>query len=423
MKILWVTNITLPEASLLLNEKVNPFGGWLVNASKDLSFSNEIRLIIASPRDNLDKISKLKGEKIDYILFPSTQKFRNVPKLLENSIESIILDERPDAVHIFGTEFSHSLVFTQICKKLRYNCLISIQGLTSVYAMHFMANIPNFIQKRYTFRDLLKIDNLENQKKKFYERGVNEIKALKHVNFIIGRTTWDKACTQQINSAAKYFHCNETLREVFYTKKWDISKCKRNTIFISQATYPIKGLHFMLEALPSIIKRFPDTKLFVAGYNILNNETLSSRLKQTYYTKYIIELVKKYKLSDRIVFTGILNEKEICEMYLNSHVFVCPSSIENSPNSLGEAMILGVPCVASYVGGIPDMLKDKDEGFLYQHDAPYMLAHYVCNIFENDELANKFSYNARKHALITHDPQRNTSQLLQIYREVVEGKE
>ena len=82
-------------------------------------------------------------------------------------------------------------------------------------------------------------------------------------------------------------------------------------------------------------------------------------------------------------------------------------------------MILGVPCVASYVGGIPDMLKDKDEGFLYQHDAPYMLAHYVCTIFENEDLALKFSKNAREHALMTHDRKENTRRLIEIYSEIV----
>ena len=89
-------------------------------------------------------------------------------------------------------------------------------------------------------------------------------------------------------------------------------------------------------------------------------------------------------LERNVVFTGPLDEEKMCQRYLKSNVFVCPSSIENSPNSLGEAMVLGVPCVASDVGGVSDMLKHKEEGFVYQTDAPYMLAHYVCEIFENE---------------------------------------
>ena len=89
--------------------------------------------------------------------------------------------------------------------------------------------------------------------------------------------------------------------------------------------------------------------------------------------------------------------------------------MENGSNSLCEAQLVGTPCVASYVGGVPDMLRDKEEGFLYQHDAPYMLAYYVCEIFGNDELALKFSKNAKEHALKTHDRDENTRRLLEIY--------
>ena len=118
-------------------------------------------------------------------------------------------------------------------------------------------------------------------------------------------------------------------------------------------------------------------------------------------------------------FTGILYEKQMCERHLKSHVFVCPSSIENSPNSLGEAMILGVPCVASDVGGVADMLKHQEEGFVYQADAPYMLAHFVCEVFADDEIALQISVNARKHAMRTHDPEKNLKALLSIYEQII----
>ena len=105
----------------------------------------------------------------------------------------------------------------------------------------------------------------------------------------------------------------------------------------------------------------------------------------------------------------------MCERYLKSHAFVCPSSIENSPNSLGEAMILGVPCVASDVGGVADLLKHREEGFVYQTDAPYMLAHYVSEIFANNELALDFSKKAREHAMNTHNQKKNMEDIIKIY--------
>ena len=82
-------------------------------------------------------------------------------------------------------------------------------------------------------------------------------------------------------------------------------------------------------------------------------------------------------------------------------------------------MILGVPCVASNVGGISDMLTHNQEGFLYQADAAYMLAYYVCELFGNDVLAHTFSKNTRVKALRTHDQNVNLRALLAIYNEIV----
>ena len=93
-------------------------------------------------------------------------------------------------------------------------------------------------------------------------------------------------------------------------------------------------------------------------------------------------------------FKGALTATQMKEEYLKSNVFVMPSSIENSPNSLGEAMSLGVPIVASYVGGIPDMVEHKKSAFLYDFTEIHMLAHYICSIFADDNLAAELGNNA-----------------------------
>ncbi|MCM3735375.1 glycosyltransferase family 4 protein [Bacillus cytotoxicus] len=422
MKILWLTNIPLPEASLLLNEEVLPFGGWLVNASATLSITNGVSLSVAFPNQRLNDVKILKGKEIQYYAFPSVNG-RNLNQIDNNQYLELIVEQcKPDIVHIFGTEFTHTLSMVNICRKKNIKTVVSIQGLVSIYAKHYMLSLPVNVQNRYTFRDLLKLNNIKRQQKVFIKRGKFEIEALRKVNHVIGRTTWDKACSTQINPNIIYHHCDETLREEFYNHQWDIKKVDRHSIFLSQGSYPIKGLHFMIEAMPVILEKFPNTKLYIGGTDITSSKTLKEKMKISSYGKYIKELIKKYNLQDKIVFTGLLSEKQMCERYLQSNVFVCPSTIENSPNSLGEAMILGVPCVASDVGGVSDMLKHKEEGFVYQTDAPYMLAHYVCEIFKNDESALEFSENARVHALKTHDSIKNTKRLIEIYEDILQKK-
>nr|WP_309098436.1 glycosyltransferase family 4 protein [Fredinandcohnia onubensis] len=420
MNILWITNIPLPEASLLINEESLPFGGWLVTASNLLSEQGNIeQLSIAFPKNDTPDIQVMQGANIRYYSFPIV-KTRSLESDEHNKyLIKLINEVKPDIVHIFGTEDAHALAVVNICKSKNIKTVISIQGLISILAKHYMSGIPWRILSRYTFRDFIKQDNIIQQKNKIAQRGKFEIEALQKVNHVIGRTTWDRACTSQINPDVQYHHCNETLRSEFYQHQWDINQCEKHSIFLSQGSYPIKGLHFMIEAMPYILKRYPNTKLYIGGKDITKSKTFKERLKLSSYGKYIIELINKYHLQRNVIFTGILNEKQMCERYLKSNVFVCSSSIENSPNSLGEAMILGLPCIASDVGGVSDMLKHKEDGFVYQTDAPYMLAHYVCEVFANENLAKKLSVNAKKHARKTHNQNENLNQLLKIYEEII----
>ncbi|MEH7125610.1 glycosyltransferase family 4 protein [Bacillus sp. JJ1773] len=419
MKILWLINIQLPEISLLLNEQSSPFGGWLINASKDLAEKDGIELSIVFPKKGLKESRKLKGNRINYYAFKPVGD--QDKKLFEGNriFKDIIKEVKPDIVHIYGTEFAHTLSMVNACIEERVRSVISIQGLVSIIEKHMVANLPWKVIYGFTLRNLLRKDNVKGLQKSFYNRGKNEIKAINKIKHIIGRTTWDKACTSQINPEAKYYFCNETLRDEFYKHEWDIEKCEKNSIFLSQGQYSIKGLHYVIEAMPIILKRFPSAKVYIGGKDITKSDTLKDRMLMTYYGKYIKKMIRNYKLDQNIVFIGPLDEKKMCERYLKSNVFVCPSSIENSPNSLGEAMVLGVPCVASDVGGVSDMLKHKEEGFVYQSDAPYMLAYYVCEIFENKELALSFSNKAREHALETHDRDKNTDRLIKIYKNII----
>lgn len=422
MKVLWLVNMPLPEASSLLNEEQSPYGGWLINASNDLSIQQNIDLSIAFPSSKTDKFKQLNGEHIKYYVFPpiDIKNFKETEN--SNAFKELLQKVKPDIVHAYGTEFAHTLMMVNACNDAGIKIVVSIQGLVSVYAKHVSANLPLHVIYGFTLRNLLLKDNIFFIKRKFQIRGIYEVEALNKIENVIGRTDWDRASSLQINPKLQYYFCNETLREEFYHHKWDINKCERHSIFLSQGQYSFKGLHYILEAMPLILKRFPAAKIYIGGKNIIKSETLTDKLLLTNYGIYIKNIIKKLNLNNNVFFTGPLSEKRMCQQYLKSHVFVCPSSIENSPNSLGEAMILGVPCVASNVGGVPDMMKHKEEGFIYQTDAPYMLANYICEIFQNDDLALGMSKAANKHSLKTHNKRKNTETTVNIYKKILNQK-
>jgi len=423
LKILWLCNVPLPQISTHLAQPVSHGGGWLIGLSESLLCHADLELIIVFPMLGIGEAVSGETEGIRYWGFPQKKGVTKYDPETENCFTQILAAENPDIIHIWGTEYPHALAMVNACESLEMSgkVLVSIQGLCSVIARHYCAGLPRHIATAYTFRDMIRCENIETQQKKFQTRGEMEIRAIKKVRHIVGRTDLDRACTGQINPEAAYHFCNETLRNEFYQQQWDINACERHSIFFSQANYPVKGLHFMLEAMPEILKVFPDTRLFVAGNNITKKTFWQEKIKLSSYGKYILALIKRYRLEEHICFTGVLDAEQMSQRYLKSHVFVSASSIENSPNSVGEAMLLGIPLVSSDVGGVKSLLTHHEEGFLYQYDAPYMLAHYVCKIFEDDALAQRLSSNARLRGAETHNKLKNGKRMLDIYRELVFG--
>lgn len=265
----------------------------------------------------------------------------------------------------------------------------------------------------YTIRDVIR-GNSRQSKKQFEREGKREEYVLKHVQNVIGRTDWDEACTIRLNPEVHYYKNNETLRQSFYQNQWGYDRCKPHSIFCSQSTYPIKGIHYVLEALPEIIEAYPDTMLYISGENLRNKPTYLLSL----YQKYLLRTIKKSHLENHVVFLGPLQETEMVKAYLDANVFVCPSSIENSPNSLGEAMLLGMPVVSSDVGGVKNMLVHNEEGYVYQHDAPYMMAYYIKKIFANTSDILEMAKRAQMHARVTHNLEKNVSELYSIYKDI-----
>jgi glycosyltransferase involved in cell wall biosynthesis len=413
MKVLWITNTLFPDVCSELNITTPVVGGWMFSSAVALKLSNpSIELAVAALYDgkNLQKLI-IKG--ITYFLIPGKKTNNTYNPALESLWQEVKNQFNPDVIHIHGTEYPHGLAFLNACGNK--NVIISIQGLASIYERYYLAEITEKdLQKSITLRDYFKHDTVFNQRNKLSKRGDYEKQMINSVDHLIGRTSWDKTHLWNINPKANYHFCNETLRNEFYLVNWDIEKCTKHTIFLSQAHYPIKGLHQMIKALPTILKHYPDTKVLVAGNNFFTNK--GWRING--YGKYISNLIKVTGVYDRIEFTGVLNEQEMCKKYLNAHVFVCPSSIENSPNSIGEAQLVGTPCVASYVGGMQDMITHGETGLLYRFEEVEMLAWSVCQIFLNDNFSIKLSVNGRIAASSRHDKHENSERLNQIYKTI-----
>lgn len=420
MKVMWITNFGLPSIAINIGASPCVNEGWLINLSKLMVDIPDYELVVLCPQTVKNDLLIGDVDGFKYYAFPMLKNREvYVPELVQIFIK-ILNEVKPDVVHIMGSEYPHSFSMLQACEKCNIlgRAAISIQGLVSFYEKHYCLGLPPSVQFSKTVRDMIKKDNPENGRKKFVERGKYEIASFKLCQNVIGRTEWDHACAKQLNKKIKYYFNNETLRLSFYEKSWSYDSCIKHSIFCSQATYPIKGIHFMVEALSLVKDSYPDVKLYIAGSSALKEKLNAPAWRRNAYENYLFKLIDKGDLWESIVPCGALDEVKMCEQYLKANVFVSASTIENSPNSVGEAMVLGMPVITSDVGGVSSILKHGEEGYCYPADEPYMLAHYICKVFEDADLALRLGQNAKKRALITHDAENNIRTLIEIYKNI-----
>lgn len=429
-RVLWICNIMLPVIAEELGLPFSNREGWLSGIFRQLlqEEDKKIELGICFPVSELSEQFKNSGKGpllVKGVPCYAFEENLNMPERYDPAAEDrfaeIFEDFKPDMIHVFGTEFPHALAAVKTFQKPE-RTLIGIQGLCGEIAKVYMADLPERIQKKRTFRDLIRRDSIRQQQEKFAVRGKYEEETIKRSGNITGRTAFDRENTAKINPEARYFFMNETMRSEFYTGRWKMDACEPYSIFLSQGDYPLKGMHFALEALAKLKADFPAGRLYVAGNSIISQESFKQKLKRSAYGAYLIGLIKTYGLKDAVTVTGKLTAAEMKQQFLKSSVFICPSVLENSPNTVGEAMLLGVPVVASKTGGIPDMLTHEREGLLVPAGDVDKLAEAIARMWTNKEETQRFSEAAAERAAKTHDGNANYRRLLEIYDSILKAE-
>ncbi|MBR3602316.1 MAG: glycosyltransferase family 4 protein [Lachnospiraceae bacterium] len=425
MKVLWVCNIMPPIIGQYLGKECSVKEGWISGIlMRMMKEKEEVELGICYPVEDVSEEGKkevvINDDKkiVCYGFAEDTVHPENYGgDGLEKRIGEIIRDYNPEVLHVFGTEFGHSLAAVKSFGNPKHT-LVGIQGVISECAKEYMADLPLDVQGQVSFRDWLKKDSMKQQQEKFFIRGEREKEVLKLCGNVTGRTDFDKEAAKNINPQVKYFFMNETMRGEFYEGKWEYKKCKKHSIFFSQADYPLKGFHYLLQALQIVKEKYPNVTVNVAGNSLVNYTTLKDKIKISAYGKYLRKLIKEMDMKDKITFLGKLSAEEMKQQYLKCHTFVCASSLENSPNSVGEAMLLGTPVVASYTGGIPSMVEHEKEGLLFEKGNVKALAEAIMRTWEDKEMVDVMTNEARVRARKTHDADENYRALMGMYREI-----
>lgn len=396
-------------------------GSWTIPLLNTIKNNSEVALAI--PLSDKSAIQKEESAGITYYKIPISQKenisFMSLKVFLK--YKEVINDFKPDIIHVHGTEKN----LAQIQNFLKnIPVVISIQGLMTGYKAYARNYLNNSDIIRFkSLKNILGKGGINLQYNNFCKGALYEKDILKKGKYFIGRTHWDKAHVCFHNSNAYYYHGEELLRAEFYDNiaSWNIKKCRRHSIFMPSGFNPIKGLHLAIEATYLLKQYFPDVLLVVPGLNlkIEENSKLSNPIWGEEYIRYCKHLIIQYNLKNNITFFSRLDALGMIHQMKQANVFVSPSSIDNSPNAVGESTMIGVPIVTTPTGGVPSFMKDEETALFAPAGDPYMIAYQVKRIFEDDDLAIRLSKNAHKLALVRHDKKKTGEQYLNIYEDIL----
>ena len=418
-------NFPTPHIAKACGWNDNLIRGWNTVLIDCLVQQENVELTIFFPqhrqRETIRGSAKIDkgGRKVNYVGFYE----KPTPEMKYNhKIEQLFREElmriNPDLIHIWGTEYLHTL-----CMVNAYNdpnrTVVSIQGIISVIGEHYTDYLPRYVVNHLTFRDWVRRDGIKHQKDKFIRRGLFEIETLKKIGHVAGRTEWDHQELLTINPKLKYHHCREFLRPSFSdAPKWAFSKCDKHTVFMAQADYPVKGMHIALKILSEVKKVYSDVKIYLAGKNLIATG-IKEQIKRSSYSTYTIKLINDYGLAQNVIFLGQLNEQQMISQYIKTNVFLQASVMENSPNSLGEAMYLGVPCVASDVGGTSSFLKNEEDGILYDHSDLSRAVEGIIRAFKGDRVTIQMAETGQKKAALQYDYAKGYKEYMDMYTEML----
>ncbi len=143
-------------------------------------------------------------------------------------------------------------------------------------------------------------------------------------------------------------------------------------LIITRNLETIYGIETAINAVKKIIVDYPDVRLTIAG----------SGDQKAYLQQRIINL----GLEDNVVFAGKLQPDEVVRLYQQADIMLNPTTVDNMPNSILEAMACGVPVISTDVGGIPFIVEDNNTAILVKVGNPSMMAGKVIELFNNEKL-------------------------------------
>jgi glycosyltransferase involved in cell wall biosynthesis len=419
MKILWIVNKPIGGLHVHLFNKRATGGLWMEAMMDRIVNDSEMDLAVVNV-DNVTAVRCLDIEGIRYYTVPGkcNEGYDYKSPKAKAYWTSIINKEKPDLLVLWGTEMPLGVPALEIAEGVP--SVIFVQGLLESIGKYYIAGLTaDELSQARTIRDVLTHTTIPQKQKNYLERSRLEAYMVAKAQHVIIENKWAEAYYRKISPNLQIHWCPLSLSLAFSREKWSLAQSRPHSIMCPAANYPIKGLHMLLKALVIVKKTYSDVQLSIPGTPLKQQLSLKDSLKQPGYEKLIRHMITSLGLSDNVHYTGRLTAQEMARLMAESRVFVMSSAIENHSSTLKEAMTVGVPCVSSYVGGVPEYAKHEVNCMLYRFEDYEVMAQEIIQLFESDQLCETLSENARQGMM---DYQRNYDPYLitkDIYKTIV----
>lgn len=413
MRVLWFTN---SPCNYRTGGGYNG-GGWMTalqDALVNYNYNDKIELGISFVMNGQPQ--KVEQDGVVYYPVPSAVKSKK-DKILDalhpndlhrdevlwghytSHFKRVIDDFQPDVIEIFGSELYMGLAALATERP----CVLHIQGLLSLYIYIYLP--PGVSRLKYIMKNGIRKAWGNWQYLNYWTRSAYREKViLQHVKHVIGRTEWDRQAMEILNPNAKYHYGGEILRADFF-KAYKRNIPERLTIVSTISQPPYKGLDLLLKIA-----------------NILKNEVgldYEWKVFGNVDLKFAENITGLRHKDVNVTICGVASAEQLKDAILAATLYFHPSYTENSPNSICEAQILGVPVVATNVGGTSSLVDDGRTGLLFPCTDPYMAACQILRLYNDKEENISMGKAAREVALVRHDKKQIVSQLIETYKSVI----
>jgi len=416
VRVLWFTNIPLPAVYRRLSLPVPGGGGWMEGLRRELCGQGSLELGVAavSPQP----FAPFDEDGVRYFGLEGAAQRSGAGGVFDRwrhrsedgaavaRALGVVREFAPDLIHVHGTEGPAGLLGEATDVPL----VISLQGLLVVYSRAFFLGIPPAdLLRDVASLEFAKGRGLVHASWNMRMAARREVRIMKSCHDFIGRTDWDRDVVSVVNPRARYHHVDEALRLEFYAHEWRPVPEDHFVIYTTGGGAPYKGLVNLLEAV-SLLRAASqrDVRLRVGG--AVHGSQMGPIVQRA---------ARRFHVQDAVTWLGPLAPRALVSELLGASVYAHASVADNSPNSLAEAMLVGVPCVASSAGGIPSLLRDGDDGLLCASNDVYSLAGRLAEIEADAGLAARLGAASRVRAQQRHNPQTIAKTTLEVYADVV----